>query len=175
MSMSFSRRVTAVVLMMAAALAGGGLANAADAAGSVNVQSGKLVVTGGSERNAFFVTGNGGGVFTVSDGQPGASISAGSGCTKTGATTVRCTGVTTSIAVSTGADNDAVRLRSTNLESTIRGGDGNDLLIGSSTARDLILGDAGDDTLNGSNPDNLNGGAGVDKCSGTNNKVNCES
>ena len=175
MSMSFSRRVTAITLMAAAALAGGGLVNAAEAAGSVSVQSGKLVVTGGTERNAFFVTGIGGGTFTVTDAQPGASISAGINCEKKSASTVECTGVTTTIAVSTGGGDDSVRLRSTNLSSDLRGGSGRDVLIGSSTARDFIFGDGGDDNLSGSGNDFLNGGAGFDKCSGANDKVNCES
>ncbi len=175
MSMSRFWRITAVLPMVTAGLLVGGLTSAAHAAGSVSVQSGKLVVTGGGEDNAFFVEGNGGGKFTVSDAQPGASISAGSGCSKTSATTVSCTGVTTSISVSTGGGDDAVRLRSTNLTSDIRGGSGNDVLIGSSTARDFIFGEGDNDNLLGSGTDFLNGGAGFDKCSGASDKVQCES
>jgi Ca2+-binding RTX toxin-like protein len=166
------RRVLAVAVMVVAGLLAFGLANAADAAGSVSVQQGKLVVTGGSEANSFFVTGNGGGNFSVTDGT--ASISAGTNCTKDGST-VKCFGVTAGIRVSTGGGNDAVRLRNTFQSSDIRGGEGNDVLIGSSTARDFLFGEGGNDSLSGSGNDFLNGGAGFDKCSGANDKVSCES
>lgn len=171
---SLARRVAAVALMAAAGLAGGGLVNTAEAAGNVTVQQGKLFVTGGNETNVFFVTGTGSGTFTVTDAQPGAAISAGPGCEKTSASTVRCTGVT-SIQIIAGGGNDAVRLRSTNLTSDIRGGSGADTLVGSSTARDFIFGEGGNDSLSGSGTDFLNGGADFDKCSGANDKVQCES
>jgi Ca2+-binding RTX toxin-like protein len=166
------RRILAVAVMIIAGLLAAGLMNAANAAGSVSVQQGKLVVTGGSEANAFFVTGNGGGNFSVTDGT--ASISAGTNCNKDGST-VRCFGVTSGIRVLAGGGNDAVRLRNTIQSSDIRGGDGNDVLIGSSTARDFIFGEGGNDSLSGSGNDFLNGGAGFDKCSAANDKVSCES
>ena len=74
-----------------------------------------------------------------------------------------------------GGGNDAVRLRNTFQSSDIRGGDGNDVLIGSSTARDFIFGEGGNDSLSGSGNDFLNGGAGFDECSRANDKVSCES
>ena len=168
------RRILAVAVMIIAGLLTAGLLNAANAAGSVSVQQGKLIVSGGSEANSFFVTGNGfgPGTFTVTDGT--ASISAGAGCTKSGST-VTCTNVFAGIRVSTGGGNDAVRLRNTFMSSDIRGGDGNDVLIGSSTARDFLFGEGGNDSLSGSGSDFLNGGAGFDKCSGANDKVSCES
>src|SRR6476469_4760204 len=104
------RRILAVAVMIIARLVAAGLMNAANAAGSVSVQQGKLVVTGGSEANSFFVTGNGGGNFSVTDGT--ASISAGTNCNKDGST-VKCFGVTSGIRVLAGGGNDAVRLRST--------------------------------------------------------------
>ena len=74
-----------------------------------------------------------------------------------------------------GGGNDAVRLRNTFQSSDLRGGDGNDLLIGSSSARDFLFGEGGNDSLSGSGSDFLNGGSGFDKCSGANDKVSCES
>ncbi|HKQ41071.1 MAG TPA: hypothetical protein VJT79_01220 [Pseudonocardia sp.] len=53
------RRILAVAVMIIAGLLAAGLMNAANAAGSVSVQQGKLVVTGGSEANSFFITGGG--------------------------------------------------------------------------------------------------------------------
>ena len=167
------RRILAVAVMIIAGLLAAGLMNAANAAGSVSVQQSKLVVSGGSEANAFFVTGNGGGKFTVSDAS-GAAISAGAGCTKSGST-VSCSGVFSGIQVFAGGGNDAVRLRNTFQSSDIKGGTGNDILIGSSTARDFLFGEGGNDNLSGSGSDFLNGGAGTDKCSGANDKVSCES
>ncbi|HKQ41070.1 MAG TPA: hypothetical protein VJT79_01215 [Pseudonocardia sp.] len=83
--------------------------------------------------------------------------------------------MTAGIRVLAGGGNDAVRLRNTFQSSDIRGGDGNDVLIGSSTARDFIFGEGGNDSLSGSGNDFLNGGAGFDKCSGASDKVSCES
>jgi Ca2+-binding RTX toxin-like protein len=174
MATSVYRRIIVVTVMIIAGLITGGLVNAANAAGSVSVQQGKLIVSGGSEANSFFVTGNGAntGNFTVTDGT--ASISAGAGCTKNGSS-VNCSGVFSSIQVFAGGGNDAVRLRNTFLSSDIKGGDGNDVLIGSSTARDFLFGEGGNDSLSGSGTDFLNGGTGFDKCSGASNKVACES
>lgn len=174
MAMSVYRRVIVVAVMIIAGLITGGLVNAANAAGSVSVQQGKLIVTGGAEANSFFVTGNGfgPGTFTVSDGT--ASISAGPGCTKAGST-VTCTNVFAGMRVSTGGGNDAVRLRNTFMNSEIHGGTGNDLLIGSSSARDSLFGEGGNDTLSGSGDDFLNGGSGSDKCGTATDKVLCES
>ena len=174
MATSVYRRIIVVAVMIIAGLITGGLVNAANAAGSVSVQQGKLIVSGGSEANSFFVTGNGfgPGTFTVTDGT--ASISAGAGCSKSGST-VSCPNVFAGIQVFAGGGNDAVRLRNTFMSSDIRGGDGNDLLIGSSSARDFLFGEGGNDSLSGSGSDFLNGGSGFDKCSGANDKVSCES
>jgi hypothetical protein len=168
------RRILAVAVMIIAGLLTAGLMNAANAAGSVRVQQGKLIVNGGSEANAFLVTGNGfgPGTFTVTDGS--SSISAGPGCTKSGST-VTCTNVFAGLQVFSGGGNDVVRLRNMFMSSDVHGGDGNDVLIGSSSARDFLFGEGGNDTLSGSGSDFLNGGAGFDKCSGANDKVSCES
>jgi Ca2+-binding RTX toxin-like protein len=174
MATSVYRRIIVVAVMIIAGLIAGGLLNAANAAGSVSVQQGKLIVTGGSEANSFFVTGNGQGTgkFTVTDGT--SSISAGANCKKSGSS-VTCDNVFAGIQIFAGGGNDAVRLRNTFLSSDIKGGDGNDVLIGSSTARDFLFGEGGNDSLSGSGSDFLNGGTGFDKCSGASDKVSCES
>ena len=115
------RRILAVAVMIIAGLLAAGLMNAANAAGSVSVQQGKLVVTGGSEANAFFVTGNGGGNFSVTDGT--ASIRA---CHPTATRTARRSGVfgvTLGVRVLAGGGNDAVRLRNARSKlAAVRGG-----------------------------------------------------
>ncbi len=144
----------------------------ANASASVQVSNGSLFVNGSGGADTIFVTGQGGGVFAVTAN----GISAGAGCTKTGDTSVRCTGVTGTLRIFAGGGNDAVRLRQSNgVQSDVRGGGGEDQLIGSDSGKDFLFGEDGNDTLSGSGTDFLNGGTGFDKCTAVADRTNCES
>ena len=85
----------------------------------------------------------------------GAPLSAGPGCTGQPDGAVACAGEQVTVELADGND----RIQSTRVLTTVRGGDGDDVLAGGAT----LEGGAGNDTLNGSvNSDRLLGGSGRD-------------
>ena len=160
-----TRLMIAIASFLAAAVALAGPAPAS--ASTVGVLTGALSYTAApGEVNNITVVQNG--LFQrVSDS--GASITPGLGCLPILSTVVDCLSVT-SLGLNTGDGNDTVQVLSS-LLSVVNGGDGGDVLIGS-TGIDTLNGGDGDDVLDGGAcvliitcADFLNGGSGGDTVS----------
>jgi Ca2+-binding RTX toxin-like protein len=99
----------------------------------------------------------------------GATINAGPGCTSLGPTQVRCPHGRGAIEVKLGDGNDFLSV-SAGLDTALRGGDGNDTILGSGAGvgfSEYLSGGPGNDLLRGrGGSDVLDGGLGADELSG---------
>ena len=133
----------ALTCAAAALLLGGAGADAALGA-AVSVQSGVLVYSAGAGETNNVTVAPSGADLDVSD--TGAALTPGAGCSPSGPNAVSCTDAATTIAVSLADGTDKADLSAVNdRNSTLHGGEGDDVLIGGG-ANDQLLGDGGRDT-----------------------------
>ncbi|GLX93246.1 hypothetical protein [Herbidospora sp. NBRC 101105] len=156
--MSFAQRVLTALALAAASLVMVTSPAQAAAATSVHVSGKTLFIvgtSGGEIVNVSFLEGK----LTV-DSNSG--IVVGAGCSKSGAV-AQCSGAIQFLDVSLLGGNDTFS-NGTNLQSTVLGGAGRDVLNGGS-GRDGLNGGSDDDILKGNDGiDTANGVGGFDKC-----------
>jgi Ca2+-binding RTX toxin-like protein len=150
--------------------------SAASANTAVSVVSGNLDVQTDAGGSNITIAKTGASTFTVTD--PAGNVTgAGPSCTPAGpAVTVTCQNVTVAIGASGKDGDDSIALApGTDLQASLSGGKGADVLTGGD-ARDDIDGGDGNDTLNGGagddylkpgfGSDHVNGGGGTDRIEG---------
>lgn len=130
-------------------------------AGTVSVSGTTITFTGaGGEINSLAATPGGAGGIDFSDMSVG-SVTAGPGCTQTGAI-ANCTVVGATLVVDLGDGDDTFRGASVLESTTVDGGSGTDILNTGSGADTLRGGPGDDDLSDGGGADVLDGGTGDD-------------